>query len=113
MPITRSGKDTNASKETDPLILNMKQESVTPPQLFFSDSYLNQTANQQPNDPRHNAFRESSEKDPVTTTCLAAKHGTCLCSGLKIVIPPPSPSIPPCPKNLNDQFKHWDLNPKK
>lgn len=111
MPTTRSGKTTS----NDPLIRNMKQESISPPRFPFSGTpdYLKQpkqviTAEETA---RKNPPRESSKKDNFQL-CPANQVKTCHCPGLKVVIPPPGPDIPPCPKNLSKQFVHWDLTIK-
>ena len=113
MPSTQTSPKPVAQKPNpDPLITNMKQESLTPPRFPFSGTpdYLK---NPPVTEPRRNPPRESSKKQPPFNLCPKNNVTTCHCEGLKIVIPPPSPDIPPCPKNLREQFKHWDLSPKK
>ena len=117
MPTTRSGKSSSPEKSKSPPAIidqtNIKQESVTPPRFPMCGTPDWMKDPPPHKNPRRNPPRQSSNKKPPFNLCPANDHSTCHCEGLRIIIPPPSPSIPPCPKNLNQQFKHWDLRPKK
>ena len=112
MPSTQSSSVNAAQKsDSDPLIRNVKQESITPPRFPFSGTpdFLKDPPK---TETRKNPPRDSSKRQPPFNLCQVNKVFTCHFEGLKIVIPPPSSDIPPCPKNLEEQFKHWDLTPK-
>ena len=119
MPTTRSGRDTSSPQKPEITIHNIKKESVTPPRFPFSETPPWMNSQLPPTQPkftdqqtRKNPPRESTSRGPNYTLCPANQVSTCHCSGLRIVIPPPSPSIPPCPKDLRQQTAHWDLTIK-
>ena len=116
MPTTRSVKCSSPEKSKSPPAIidhtNIKQESVTPPRfpMCGTPEWMKDPPKKEP---RRKPPRQSSNKQSPFYFCPSNNYRTCHCEGLRIIIPPPSPSIPSRPKNLSAQFKHWDLKPKK